>query len=408
MAIMGLRGTGDWGTDERPKNFRETILWLNPNGSAPLTAVLSKARSNDTNDPEFSWWTEKLQAIRVKLSVAATNTTASVTLSINTVISDANGNTADATDLVAGDVLMAEPTATTPFSTTEYLVVAADPSSAGTVIVTRAALGSTVSTIPVGTILMKASTIFSEGSGAPKSATRNPVKDFNYTQIFKTTYDITRTANQTRARTGNARANDKKRKMFDHSVSLEHGMLFGRRSELTGSNGKPVRSTQGLVTGLVNSGRSTVFKSAVTEATFLAAIQDLFDFSTGSGAGDERMVLGGNRFMMSLNQLVKAQGQIQFGDTVKFYGMNLTRYVTPLGNLYFKRHPLFNQSTLLSSSAIVLDPSAIRYRYLQDTVAKDNIQLPDEDLVKGQWLTECGLELTTSVTSKFLQNVTYP
>ena len=112
--------------------------------------------------------------------------------------------------------------------------------------------------------------------------------------------------------------------------------------------------------------------------------------------------------MMSLNQLVKAQGQIQFGDTVKFYGMNLTRYVTPLGNLYFKRHPLFNQSSLLSSSAIVLDPSAIRYRYLQDTVAKDNIQLPDEDLVKGQWLTECGLELTTSVTSKFLQNVTYP
>ena len=161
MAIMGLRGTGDWGTDERPKNFRETILWLNPNGSAPLTAVLSKARSDSTNDPEFSWWTEKLQAIRVKLSVAATNTTASVTLSINTVISDANGNTADATDLVAGDILMADPTATSPFSTTEYLVVSADPSSAGTVIVTRAALGSTVSTIPIGTILMKSGTIFS-------------------------------------------------------------------------------------------------------------------------------------------------------------------------------------------------------------------------------------------------------
>ena len=39
MAVAGLRGTGDWATDERPKNFREMILWRNPNGMAPLTAL---------------------------------------------------------------------------------------------------------------------------------------------------------------------------------------------------------------------------------------------------------------------------------------------------------------------------------------------------------------------------------
>ena len=44
MAVAGLRGTGDWGTDERPKNFRETILWRDPNGSAPLTALMSKMK----------------------------------------------------------------------------------------------------------------------------------------------------------------------------------------------------------------------------------------------------------------------------------------------------------------------------------------------------------------------------
>lgn len=27
MAVAGLRGTGDWAMDERPKNFREMILW---------------------------------------------------------------------------------------------------------------------------------------------------------------------------------------------------------------------------------------------------------------------------------------------------------------------------------------------------------------------------------------------
>jgi hypothetical protein len=47
MAIAGLRGTGDWGTDERPKNFREMILWLNPNGTAPIFALSSRAPERD-------------------------------------------------------------------------------------------------------------------------------------------------------------------------------------------------------------------------------------------------------------------------------------------------------------------------------------------------------------------------
>ena len=54
--FAGLRGTGSFGTDERPKNFREMILWLNPNGSAPLYALTSKAKTETVDDPEFAWW----------------------------------------------------------------------------------------------------------------------------------------------------------------------------------------------------------------------------------------------------------------------------------------------------------------------------------------------------------------
>ena len=36
FGIAGLRGTGDWGLDERPKSFREGILRFNPNGTAPI------------------------------------------------------------------------------------------------------------------------------------------------------------------------------------------------------------------------------------------------------------------------------------------------------------------------------------------------------------------------------------
>lgn len=54
-AVAGLRGTGDWATDERPKNFREFILFRNPNGTAPIFALMARVQKESTDDPEFSW-----------------------------------------------------------------------------------------------------------------------------------------------------------------------------------------------------------------------------------------------------------------------------------------------------------------------------------------------------------------
>jgi hypothetical protein len=68
--IAGLRGTGDWGTDERPKNFREKILFTSPNGNAPIFALTSKAGKYSTNDPEFAWWAESQNLIRLVVNGA--------------------------------------------------------------------------------------------------------------------------------------------------------------------------------------------------------------------------------------------------------------------------------------------------------------------------------------------------
>jgi hypothetical protein len=60
MPFLGMRGNDDWVTDQRPKNWREMILFLYPNGSAPLTAVLAKSAESSVDDPEFNWWTKTL------------------------------------------------------------------------------------------------------------------------------------------------------------------------------------------------------------------------------------------------------------------------------------------------------------------------------------------------------------
>jgi len=52
-AIQGLRGTGEFSVDFRPKNYRELFTLLEPNGTAPLQALLAMAGSEETNDPEY-------------------------------------------------------------------------------------------------------------------------------------------------------------------------------------------------------------------------------------------------------------------------------------------------------------------------------------------------------------------
>ena len=37
MAFLGMRGTGDWVTEERPKSWREMILFLYPQSVGSLT-----------------------------------------------------------------------------------------------------------------------------------------------------------------------------------------------------------------------------------------------------------------------------------------------------------------------------------------------------------------------------------
>lgn len=392
MAVAGLRGTGDWGTDERPKNFREMILWRNPNGNAPLTALMSKMRSETTDDPEFSWWEEELNPVRLQVNGAITTTT-------YTTITVDNG---DAQDLVPGDLLMVEAAAGTSY-TIELLEVT-QVNSATQIIVARGAANTTAATIADNAYLLKVGSSFEEGTGAPNASTRNPTKNFNYTQIFKTTYRLTNTAAATRARTGDPLKNDKKRKMFDHSAALEQAFLFGSRFEGTGStNSKPQRYTGGLYFFLTNAYNATTAPTIKTiasntttgESDFLDATYQVFDYNSDL-SGNERLVLCGNGFLNYLNKWAKDFGstRINYDGIVDVFGMNLQRWVIPQGTFYVRTHPLMNINTRFTNSAFIIDPAGMRYRPLKgrDTKFKDNIQNPDADEMKGQWLTEAGVE----------------
>lgn len=394
MAFAGLRGTGDWATDERPKNFRELILWRNPNGSAPLTALLSKMASESVNDPEFNWWEEELRQIRLQINGVINTLTTTVF-----VVDAETASLAGALNLVPGDLLQVEigaEVAGTPYEIVRVNGVASDT----TFDVIRAQAGTTAQAIPDNSNITKIGNVFSEGSTSPNVSQRNPTKKTNYCQIFKTAYEITETAKRTKTRTGDPLKNDKKRKMFDHSTALEYAFIFGRALETTGANGKPMRMTGGIRYFL--SSNVTIYSVAPTETTFLNAVQPVWDYD--AGGGNERLALCGNGFLTSLNKLAKAGMQVRADQVVKLYGMNLQRWILPQGTIYLRTHPLFNTHGRYTNSALILDPSGLKYRYMRDTVNQDNIQANDADEQKGQWLTECGLEVHHERTMAYLGN----
>ena len=88
--------------------------------------------------------------------------------------------------------------------------------------------------------------------------------------------------------------------------------------------------------------------------------------------------------------------------------MELQRWILPQGTLYLRSHPLFNTHGRYTYSMLIVDPSALKYRYVRDTKMEDNIQAPDDDFQKGQWLTEAGLELHHERTMAYLGNFLVP
>lgn len=396
-AVAGLRGTGDWGADERPKNFRELILFRNPNGAAPIFALTARVQKESVDDPEFAWWDEPNDLLRLRVNGAVSSSATTIKVDSADPSSSAPGNVWGlATHLVPGDLLLVEPA--TDNATFNHEVLEVDTVVSGTnFTVKRGRSGTTAAAIADNVLLLKIGTAYEEGTAEPKSASRNPIKYSNFTQIFKTVYELTGSAKQTKTRTGDPLANDKKRKMFDHARDIEMSLLFGQKSEITGPNGKPLRTMDGI-RKFIPGTTTTILTGGYTLSTFLDAVVPVFDFD--SPAGDTRIAFCGNSALNHINKLIaSASGHTAINLNVdhkeKVFGLNFTEYVLPQGRLFLKTHPLMNRHGLYKDSMFILDFSAIRWRPLRnrDTKFQDNIQAKGEDVVRGQWMTEAGIEV---------------
>ena len=426
--FLGMRGTGDWVTDQRPKNWREMILRLYPNGTAPLTAILSKMKSEKTDDPEFNWWTKPFPSQRATITGIYTN----VTLV-----------TAYVSGGVAGDYLYVKMSADDckQFRVGHQVLLrdASDYSLDVVVKVTARSLNGASSYITVklleaddnsgfahdlsdADVAMIIGNINPEGGVMPSGISQDPEKFSNYTQISRTPLSITRTARETKLRTGDAYQEMKREALEIHSIEMEKNMLFGIKTEGTGDNGKPERTTEGILTFIRENAAANVNDFSLNPTysgkdwTDVGGGEDWLDsylellFRYGR---QEKLALAGSGALLGLNKLARAGSHFEISTATKAYGIKISEWVTPFGSISVKTHPLFSEEVTLRNSILLLEPENLKYRFITDTkfygeggsTAAAGTNGGRVDGSEEEFLTEYGLEFHHPSTMMFLNNV---
>ena len=410
-AFLGMKGTGDWADDQRPKNWREGILYEYPNGSAPLTAMMSMMKESSVDDPEFYWWTKSLPVQGGGVTAGEIYTDA--------LMSAAAGDTG-----VAGDikyVKVAESVAdhfraghqAMLRDTSDYdvdvnvKVVAVQKNGASSCITVKLLEdddnSATHGISDVDRILIIGN-LNPEGGAMPDSIQYDPTKIYNKTQIFRSPLEITRTARLTRLRTGDAYKEVKREALEMHSIEMEKAFIWGIMTENTGDNGKIERTTRGLINIIRTYASENVSDYSLdtdfSGETWLAGGEEWLDnrlrlmFRYGR---NEKMVFCGDGALLAINRLAKSSGQFTLTAQTMAYGINVTTWQTPFGKIYLKTHPLFSYETTNQYSMVVFEPEELKYRYITDTKFyadpdKQNTGWTRRDGTSEEFLTEAGME----------------
>tara|TARA_Y100001970_G_scaffold294344_1_gene451094 strand:+ start:7355 stop:8536 length:1182 start_codon:yes stop_codon:yes gene_type:complete len=386
-AIQGLRGTGQFTSDFRPTNYRELFTLLEPNGTAPLQALLAMTSSESTDDPKYNHFRDELPTRTIVVNGALNNSATTLTF---------DNDTADEAFIVSGTVLHNP-------ATGENILATADANTSANTVTIQRGYHSTAAAVADDQELIIAGSSFIEGGTSPTAVSFDATVDHNFTQIFKTAISVSGTLQNTNLRTGDKEQEQLTKALKLHMGDIERAFFFGTRGETNGSTANPKRTTGGLfsmVTNVIDCASATASSNKMTEKEFdKFLIEDIFAFGS-----NEKVAFAGPRCITNMMELGKNRWQpVQIDNA---YGVAFTRYTTFAGDLLVYMHPMFRQVNALSQEMLILDMNHLNYRYMagRDTQLVRDIQNNDFDGVKHMYMSECGLEMTHSKVHHRIKN----
>lgn len=203
----------------------------------------------------------------------------------------------------------------------------------------------------------------------------------NYCEIVRTPFGTTGTEEATEHYGGDEIARLKNKFGREHARALEQIAFFGLR-DLKATN-------QRMAGGLLEfiSTNSTGAGGTLTEATWQGFLK------TGFRYGSERKVaFCSPTAVQAIEGFARANLKVN-DDRASDYGVVMKTYYSGQGIVDLVMHRDWNDSTTYGGYVILVDMDAFKYRPLRDTKLKQNVQAPDYDGEKHEYITEASFQV---------------
>jgi hypothetical protein len=286
---------------------------------------------------------------------------------------------------------------------TGEVMVVATVASATTITVAAAhrGFGTTAASAGAdGDHLFLTSSLGEEG-GVPKNANSTVKRlGYNYIQCFQKTYAMTDLEAAISHVTGDELSRMKRKTAIQHARDIESAFVFGERKEATATSGHKMNATGGIREGILTS------DAYVQDQNGTISVGDFNTFIKEGGYytdSNKRWLVGGSNILMAAQNAALNAVQTSTGDTT--FGVKITSWVSPLGEISFLRHPMFTLD--YAGEAMQLDMSCLKYRFINglDTHLNENILTNGQRSIAGEYVTYAGLERRTMEKCAYIRGI---
>jgi len=361
--------------ERREIDVANDIARLQPD-ETPFSVILMRARKKSTGTVEYTWWDSELGSWWTQI-----NSETGHAATVNSLVVD------DESIFAPNDVIKVPRTG-------EVIYVTGIDEATHKITVLRGYGTTAAAALTDNDRLMRIGNAMEEFSKAPKSKLKQPMKGYNYTQIFRTPFDQSMTGEAENLRTTESeRTRLRKDKAVDHRLDMERAFLFGERKE--DINNKR-RMTGGLFSFL-----TTNVKDCSGTPLTLAEWEKYCEMLFAYGA-KKKLFVCGRKVASQINSF--AAGKLETRSGEETFGIAIKEYISIHGTVLIVTSQTFENE--YAGWGVGLEMKNIVYRPLQgrDTKLKTNIQDNDADGWKDEYFTESGLQVRLEKTHAVLKN----
>ena len=386
QGALATDGTLALNADQKKIDMFPRIFLYDPQANPILTIITQRAKSQSATEVETKW-----------LEDAPVPTWLTANAGINS----------SATSLVLtsgqGAYVLANNHIIKNMNTGELIQVTAVATDTLTIV--RGYAGSTAAAIATTDNLLNLRGAFGQGTNTAVSMATTKTTKSNYCQIRKTTVSVTKTLDAVALYGGDERLYQRMKAANEHARDWEQILLHGTKGSVVSGQANPVFMTGGLDYYISTNVLAT--SGTLTESEFLDFLPNAFRYSVSGSPGVTKLMVCSPEVINTINAwgIAKLQTTPASDRASQTYGIDIKEYVSGFGKLMVTYHPLLEQGA--RGTAYILDLDGLMIRPLRPTRLNTNVQAPDADLYKDEYLTEAGFMVAMELSHAKITGVAY-